>query len=96
MRYFDLGDISKVITAANNGDNITRRPINRYFSSLDDISMLEIKKYYLLMLKHIEPKKWPELYLQCYSARENVLAQTSQNVNDEFRRSKSFDPSLIF
>ena len=93
MRYFDLGDISKVITAANNGDNITRRPINRYFSSLDDVSMLEIKKYYLLMLKHIDPKKWPELYLQCYSARENVLAQTSQNTNDDFRRSKSFDPS---
>ena len=91
MRYFDLGDISNAIVVANQ-QGATKRPIERYFGSLDDITMVEIKKYYLVMLKFIPVDKWTEFYLQCYSTRQNALIQDASQ-NTELRKVKSFDPT---
>ena len=92
MRYFDMGDISNAITIANE-QQATKRPIERHFASLDDINMLEIKKYYLLMLKFLPAEKWPEFYVQCQATRKNAISYSGLKGGDELRKVKSFDPN---
>ncbi len=64
LRYFDLNEIVKFLTYINKKKYISneRYFIERYFSSIEEIDMYNIKNYYLLVLKNIESEKWSKIY----------------------------------
>ena len=69
LRYFDLGEIIKFIDYVNKNKLYKGR---RYdwsitFSDISDITMDNIKVYYLELLGNIQPDKWPEVYTHCVS-----------------------------
>jgi len=81
MRYFDLTDISSAISIANR-NNYTSRLVNRKFASAEDITMQEIKNYYLDMLVNIKDEHWNSFYLATYNTRTAVVTNSpSQSVS---------------
>lgn len=87
MRYFDLSDISSAIIIADK-KKYSVRTINRRFASVDDVTMQEIKEYYLEMLLHIKPEKWSEFYIETYNTRNAVVTNIPQT-GDSLRKVKS-------
>lgn len=70
LRYLDLGEIVKFIDFVNQNEFYSNK---RYdwsftFASIDDITMDNIKLYYLDLLEHIQPSKWEEIYKHCISS----------------------------
>ena len=64
LRYFDLKEASDFIMYAERNDS-TRSVAKfaRNFASVDDITMMSIKLYYLKVLKNIKsPEDWPAIY----------------------------------
>ena len=61
LRHFDVQEITRFIKYVNDNDMITRDRYNieTYFESLDDIDVINIKLYYLDVLKHVA-KRWGE------------------------------------
>lgn len=95
MRYFDLNDISSAIIIANNGKYTTRQ-IDRKFASVEDVTMQDIKDYYLDMLSHIKPDKWNDFYIKTYNARNAVVTNIPPQ-GDSLRKVKSMGntPSMV-
>lgn len=64
LRYFDLNEIAKFLIYIDRKKYISneRYFIERYFSSIEEIDMYNIKNYYLLVLKNIEPDSWNKIY----------------------------------
>ena len=64
LRYFDLNEIVKFLIYVNRKKYISneRYFIERYFSSIEEIDMYNIKNYYLLVLKNIESEKWNKIF----------------------------------
>lgn len=91
MRYFDLSDISRCILLAHD-NNYTHKKLDRYFASLDDITLMNVKKYYLIMLKTISPGIWGGLYLLLRSSRNKVICDPPTHpTKSGFRKIKSVD-----
>ena len=88
LRYFDLKEVCNFIIYIN--ENNYMKPnttISRYFQSLDDISMENIKLYYLRLLKSIIEDKWGGIYTYLYSKRQKHIVEqdvTSKPKNDTF------------
>ena len=87
MRYFDLNDISRAIIIADK-KKYSVRTINRRFVSVSDVTMQEIKEYYLEMLLHMKPEKWNEFYIETYNTRNAVVTNIPQH-GDSLRKVKS-------
>ena len=95
MRYFDLSDISTCIHIAHE-ENYTHRRLERYFATLDDINLTEIKKYYISMLKNISAGVWGALYMNAYTQRKKAVEDApSSSKNSNFRKIKSVDGSVF-
>jgi hypothetical protein len=64
LRYFDLNEIVKFIIYVNSKKFIEneRYFIERYFTSIDDVNMYNLKSYYLLALKNINKMHWDSIY----------------------------------
>jgi hypothetical protein len=64
LRYFDLNEIVKFLIYVDEKKYISneRYFIERYFSSIQDINMYNLKNYYLLVLKNLEEDKWTSIY----------------------------------
>jgi len=63
LRYFDLKEVSEFImyVIKNNMAN-TKMKLTRYFETLDDINMKNIKIYYIKLLQNIVKEHWPTIY----------------------------------
>ena len=85
MRYFDLNDISRAIIIANQ-NNYTTRLVNRSFASAEDITMQEIKNYYLDMLVHIKREHWHSFYLATYNTRKAVVTNAPSQSMPNLRK----------
>lgn len=90
MRYFDMCDISKAIVHANI-NNYTSKPVDRYFDSVKNITMQEIKIYYLDMLLAIKEPFWKQFYIETYNNRE--LAVSNYDASNQLRKVKSMNNS---
>jgi hypothetical protein len=63
LRYFDLKEVVEFITYINlNNYGNTKTKLERHFDTLDDISMKNIKIYYIHILQNIVSDKWVALY----------------------------------
>ena len=64
LRYFDLNEIVKFLIYVNDEKYISneRYFIDRYFSSIQEVNMYNLKNYYLLVLKNLEEDKWTTIY----------------------------------
>ena len=83
LRYFDLKEIVKFVTYINKQkyyDN-KRYSIKKYFQSMDHITMINIKLYYLELLKNIKSDKWGDIYDKFQQSRKkkyesNIMVTT--------------------
>ena len=63
LRYLDLSEIVRFIEYVNHGDFIEESyKISAFFGSIADITMDNIKIYYLKILTKIQAASWPEIY----------------------------------
>jgi hypothetical protein len=63
LRYFDLKEVVNFITFVNlNSFGNSKTNLGRYFETLDDINMKNIKKYYIYLLQNIVRDKWEIIY----------------------------------
>jgi len=63
LRYFDLNEVINFIVYVNKNNLVGERfKIERYFDTLDDINMKNVKLYYIQLLKNINPTKWSTIY----------------------------------
>ena len=67
LRYFDLGEIIKFIDYINKNQFYAskRYSWNLTFSDINDITMDNIKIYYLELMSHLQEDKWQEIYRYC-------------------------------
>jgi hypothetical protein len=71
LRYFDLNEIVKFIIYVNEESLYTsaRFSLQQYFADINDITMTNIKLYYLTLMKNIKPEKWSQVYNKMKDAR---------------------------
>jgi hypothetical protein len=63
LRYFDLAEIVAFIEYVNkNGFLQPEYAIMNYFASIEDITMNSVKRYYLIVLLHIDECHWGFIY----------------------------------
>ena len=74
LRYFDLNEIIKFIIYVNENMFYTnaRFSLERYFVDIKDVSMTNIKLYYLTLLKNIISEKWDDIYNKMKSERKSL------------------------
>jgi len=74
LRYFDLNEIVKFIIFVNQEKLYTnsRYSLERYFADIMDITMTNIKLYYLTLLKNIIPEKWDETFNKMKTERAKL------------------------
>jgi len=74
LRYFDLNEIVKFIIFVNEQKLYTngRYALDRYFADIMDVTMTNIKLYYLTLLKNIIPDKWSELFDKMKTTRIKI------------------------
>lgn len=63
LRYFDLKEVSEFIMyVIKNNMAKSKMSLARYFESLDDINMKNIKIYYIKLLQNIVKEHWSTIY----------------------------------
>ena len=64
LRYFDIEEISNFIIYTNKNNLIsnTNLHIDNYFNSLNDVTIVSLKLYYLEILENIHEDNWTSLY----------------------------------
>ena len=74
LRYFDLNEIVKFIIYVNDETLYTngRFSLERYFADINDITMTNIKLYYLTLMKNIKPEKWSQIYNKMKDSRAKL------------------------
>ena len=81
LRYFDL---SGVIAFIEDIDDIYIKEeykVTQYFTDINDITLYNIKLYYLKVLQHIEPLQWNEIYEKTCN---NKLYKLERNIGVQF------------
>jgi hypothetical protein len=82
LRYFGINKISEFISYVNKNElySNSRYSISRYFSSFNDITLISIKIYYLILLKNIkhELAVWKQIYEYFHSGEgaDNLYEST--------------------
>jgi hypothetical protein len=103
LRYFDLKEVINFIIYINKNNIVTGKfKIERYFDTLDDINMKNIKLYYIILLKNIDPTKWSSIYEYLTSKRmpkliENNTVDNKGNKfinNNNLSKTKSIGPGV--
>ena len=78
LRYLDLNEVTKFIVCVNKNNYISERmKIVNYFESLDDITMTNIKIYYIKCLKNIKPGLWEKIYSEFNNTRIPKLIENN-------------------
>jgi hypothetical protein len=75
-RYFDLKEIVEFITYVNkNGFSGSKMRLSRFFESIDDVNMKNIKLYYIKLLQNINAGSWSAISLNCRMSRQKRIRQ---------------------
>jgi hypothetical protein len=70
LRYFDLNEVVKFIHFIQDDNYIpSKYKIEEYFTDLNDITMINIKLYYLILLKNINPDCWTHVHNSIHANR---------------------------
>ncbi len=78
LRYFDLNETAKFIAYVNKNNFVSPTyTIRRAFDSLDDITMTNIKLYYLRLLKNIPRNTWGSIYTNLYNSRTKRIPENN-------------------
>lgn len=83
LRYFGIGQICEFISFVNRKQYYSsqRYSVERYFSSLDEITHISIKLYYLTLLKNITQKPelnaWTHIYDHFKDCDDNRLYEST-------------------
>ena len=86
LRYLDLNEVTKFIVCVNKNNYISERmKIENYFESLDDITMTNIKIYYIKCLKNIKPGLWEKIYSEFNNTR---IPKLIENDNVDIKGNK--------
>jgi hypothetical protein len=101
LRYLDLKEIITFIIYLNNENLVKERfKIDRYFDSMDDINMKNIKMYYIYLLKNLDNTKWETIYNHFTKKREPVLLENNSvdnkgnKINNTFSKMNSVGPGV--
>ena len=82
LRYFGINKISEFVSFVNKNElySNSRYSISRYFSSFNEITLISIKIYYLILLKNIkqDPAVWKQIYEHFHSGEgaDNLYEST--------------------
>jgi hypothetical protein len=75
LRHFDVAEISKFIMYVNENKLISDRYlINEYFEDISDINIINIKMYYLVLLKKC--KQWKQIFKYFQENRKKTYDST--------------------
>jgi hypothetical protein len=89
LRYFDLCEIIRFIVYIDENEFIDEAySIDSYFQSgIKDITMDSLKNYYLVVLKHLEEKEWPQIYQYMRQTQQKKYKSSCLSL----RKAKSLD-----
>jgi hypothetical protein len=97
MRYFDLKEVVEFIEYVySNQLGKSNTKLERYFDTMDDINMKNIKVYYLTLLQNILPDKWSEIYQHFQRERKPRILEnnTIDPKGNKILKSKSIGPGI--
>ena len=98
LRYFDLKEVVRFIQYVNEHAGFIPKNATfaRYFGSLEDITMIKIKLYYLKLLKSVDPISWPGLYQHFQDTREKRIQPntTIDSAGAKMRKIASVGPGV--
>ena len=97
LRYFDLKEVVEFITFVNkNNFSNSKMRLTRYFETIDDISMTNIKNYYIKLLQNILTGTWGAVYNNFRSSRTNRIPfnNTIDPKGNKIRKSASIGPGI--
>lgn len=98
MRYLDLGEIVNFIVYINENADLfienKRYHIEKYFTSIDSISMSSIKEYYLKIFKFIKKDQWPTIYNH-FTQNQNKLYDSSIYVTTKDAHTLTDGPTIF-
>lgn len=76
LRYFELNGIIEFINVLLDRGFIPRQhTIERQFAGLEDVTIINIKLYYLRLLKNLDPAVWPALSAHLHLIRRQKIAE---------------------
>jgi len=97
LRYFDLNEVVKFITYVNSTTFIQNTAKNqRHFGSLDEVNMINIKLYYLKLLKNIKQGTWGAIYITIKSMRQKKIPTNDyiDATGNPLRKTSSIGPGV--
>jgi hypothetical protein len=97
LRYFDLSEVVTFICYVQKMKFVSSKvKLERYFETLDDINMTNIKLYYLTVLKNIISGTWGAIYLEFKNNRtKRIKPNNSVDVKgNKIRKMSSIGPGI--
>ena len=97
LRYFELNEVVKFITYVNSTTFIQNTAkIQRHFGSLDEVNMINIKLYYLKLLKNIKQGTWGAIYITIKSMRQKKIPTNDyiDATGNPLRKTSSIGPGV--
>jgi len=95
LRYFDLDEVVKFIAYVNKNNFVSGScRLERRFASLEDITMTNIKLYYLHALKNISGGTWGAVYMTMRSVKKRKIREndTIDLAGNSIRKVSSVGP----
>ena len=81
MRYLDLNEIIKFILYIHENNLISERyNLSNYFTKIEEINLLSLKKYYFIILKNLSKERWSTIY-EYYQKKDNRLKPFASNIH---------------
>jgi len=96
-RYFDLEGVVQFITYVLKNKYVTgKMPVERYFESIDDITMTKIKEYYVKLLDNVIEGTWGAIYTHFKITRRPRILEndTIDTKGNKIFKSRSIGPGV--
>jgi hypothetical protein len=97
LRYFDLKEVVEFIAYVNNNNyGNTKTRLNRYFETLNDVNMTNIKKYYLVLLQNIVRGTWGAIFIHFKQTRTPRICENNSidPKGNKISKIKSIGPGI--
>jgi len=98
LRYFDLKGVVEFIRFVETNDYVSgSAKANRYFASIDDINMQNIKLHYLRLLSKIKANVWQIVYQHLITNRDKRIASNNaiDTKGNKIKKSISIGPGVL-
>jgi hypothetical protein len=88
LRYFDLTEVSSFVIWVNEQKVLTEEyyEYNNYFDNVHDVTMQNIKHYYLVVLKNIIPDQWDRVYHHFQNIRKYRIQPNAKEVGNALEK----------